>query len=30
MRFTYTEDEYKIVFEFHTEEYVIEIEIEKI
>lgn len=30
MRFTYTEDQHKMVLEFHTEEYVIEIEIEKI
>lgn len=30
MRFTYKEDQYKMVFEVHTEEYVIEIEIEKI
>ncbi len=30
MQFSYTEDEYKTVFEFHTEEYIIEIEIEKV
>lgn len=30
MQFTYTEDKYKLIFKFYTNQYIIEIKIDKI